>query len=331
MKIILVIASLIPGDPEVKIALLAGLTAFSAVLAVWYALLEPRPIRSRLRGLDARRAQLRGERSSLHGQHPVRARVYGVANEVVRRLKLAQSAQSRKIGELLQQAGWRSKEAFTLFLFFKFSLPFAFGTVAVLLLYVLKLTALSDFARLFVSLLAVLAGSYAPNIFVANAAQKRRKKIVKATPDGLDLMVICAEAGLSLDAMLERVGRELRGSWPEFADEISLTAIELGFLPDRRTAMENLTKRVPVSGVRALANTFVQTERYGTPLSQGLRVLAAELRTTRLMKAEEKAARLPAIMAVPMIIFILPALFVVLVGPAALDVIDGLSGLGWMS
>lgn len=330
MNFILAIASLIPGEPEAKIAVLAGLTAFAAVFAVWYALLEPRPMRVRLRGLENRRAQLRGDRASSRAQHPMRAQVFGVANEVVRRLRLLQSAQVTKNTESLQQAGWRSKDAIVLFMFFKFSLPFAFGAVAVLMLYVLKLTAMSDFLRLFVSVMAVLAGSFAPNIFVSNIATKRRKKITKGMPDGLDLMVICAEAGLSLDATLDRVGRELRGSWPEFADEISLTGIELGFLPDRRQALENLIKRVPLSGIRGLANTFIQTERYGTPLAQALRVLASELRVTRLMKAEEKAARLPAIMTIPMILFILPTLFIVLIGPAALDIIDSLSGLGYM-
>ncbi|MBT3401558.1 MAG: type II secretion system F family protein, partial [Rhodospirillaceae bacterium] len=164
-------------------------------------------------------------------------------------------------------------------------------------------------------------------LFTANVVSRRKQKITKAMPDGLDLMVICAEAGLSLDAALERVGRELRQSWPEFADEISLTSIELGFLPDRAQALQNLARRVHISGMRGLVNTLAQTERYGTPLSQALRVLSSEMRTNRLMKAEEKAARLPAVLTVPMIIFIMPALFVVLIGPGALQTIDALKGV----
>ena len=144
-------------------------------------------------------------------------------------------------------------------------------------------------------------------------------------PDGFDLLVICAEAGLSLDAALERVSRELADASPELADELGLAAVELSFLPDRTKALENLAERVPLPGMRALINTLVQTERYGTPLSQSLRVLSAELRHERMMRAEEKAARLPAILTLPMIVFIMPALFIVLIGPAILQVIDQLA------
>ncbi|MCZ6763700.1 MAG: type II secretion system F family protein, partial [Alphaproteobacteria bacterium] len=161
-----------------------------------------------------------------------------------------------------------------------------------------------------------------PRIYVTNETQKRQKKLQKAMPDGLDLMVICAEAGLSLDATLNRVARELKTTWPELADEYGHTSIEISFLPERRQALENLTKRVTLPHMRALVNSLLQTERYGTPLAQALRVLAKEMRINRLMIAEEKAARLPAILTVPMILFILPALFVVLIGPAVLRVID---------
>jgi tight adherence protein C len=144
--------------------------------------------------------------------------------------------------------------------------------------------------------------------------------VLGGLPDALDLFVICTEAGLSLDAAVTRVGREIGGSCPELADELGLTAIELGFLPDRRDALLNLARRVAAPQVRGLVNTLVQTEKYGTPLAQSLRVLAAEFRDTRMMKAEEKAARLPAILTVPMIAFILPPLFVVLLGPAIVQV-----------
>ena len=303
-----------------------GVAAFAGVLLVWFALLEPKPIRGRIKRLESRRAELRGARLA-QGRHQMRSRGLTLAAEVVRRLRLLQSAQAKKIGERLAQAGWRTRDAVTLYLFAKVCMPIAMGIVAVLLLYGLKVGDLPLMPRALVSLLVVVFGAYLPDIAINNQAQKRRKIIQKAMPDGLDLMVICAEAGLSLDATLERVGRELRGSWPEFADEISLTSIELGFMPERRLALVNLTKRVPLPGIKALVNTLLQTERYGTPLATALRVLSAELRNNRLMKAEEKAARLPAIMTVPMIIFILPALFVVLIGPGAFNIVDGLRGV----
>jgi tight adherence protein C len=145
--------------------------------------------------------------------------------------------------------------------------------------------------------------------------------MLRQLPDALDLFVICAESGLGLDAAFTRVARELGNSSHELADELGLTAIELGFLPNRRDALTNLAKRVDMPSMRSLVNTLAQTERYGTPLAQSLRALSADYRHERLMKAEQKAAKLPATLTVPMIIFILPPLFVVLIGPAIIQVI----------
>ena len=138
---------------------------------------------------------------------------------------------------------------------------------------------------------------------------------------------ICAEAGLALDNALVRVAREMRMNSPEMADEMELTSAELGFMSERRIALENLYKRTNLPAMQALANTLIQSERYGTPLAQSLRVLSRELRDERLMKAEEKAARLPATLTVPMMIFIMPTLFIVLIGPGILRAIDGLGGV----
>jgi len=173
----------------------------------------------------------------------------------------------------------------------------------------------------------IVGGLYVPEIVVRNAIQKRRKELQKGLPDALDLLVICAESGLALDAALIRVAREMAHSSPELADEISLTAIDLGFQPDRRMALQNMIKRTELPSIRGVVNTLIQTEKYGTPLAQSLRVLAAEYRDERMLKAEEKAAKLPATLTVPLIVFILPTLFIVLLGPAILRAIDGLGGL----
>jgi tight adherence protein C len=140
----------------------------------------------------------------------------------------------------------------------------------------------------------------------------------------LDLLVICAESGLSLDAGLERVAKEIGNASPDLAEELQLTSIELGFLPERRHALLNLNRRTNLAAIRGVVNTLVQTEKYGTPLSQSLRVLANEFRDQRLLRAEEKAARLPATLTVPMIVFILPVLFIVLIGPAIISVMDNM-------
>ncbi len=186
---------------------------------------------------------------------------------------------------------------------------------------------LQPMGQLLVAMAAVVIGAYMPEIYVKNATDKRRVALQKGLPDTLDLLVICAEAGLALDAALSRVAGEMARSCPEIADEFGLTSIELGFLPVRRTALENLARRVDTPAIRGVVNTLLQTEKYGTPLAQSLRVLANEFREERMLKAEEKAAKLPATMTVPLIVFILPTLFIVLLGPAVLRTIDGLGGL----
>ncbi len=170
-----------------------------------------------------------------------------------------------------------------------------------------------------------LVGSYkAPDLWLSNKVKKRSDAVRKGLPDALDLLVICAEAGLTVDAAFNRVAKELGKAYPELGDEFGLTAIELGFLNERRQAFENLATRVDLEAVRGVVTTMIQTEKYGTPLASALRVLSAEFRNERMMRAEEKAARLPAIMTVPLILFILPTLFIVILGPAACSISDNL-------
>ena len=314
---------------EMFIIWMTSLSVFVSVIVVWSSVISPRPLRSRIKSLHDRREELRQERLQMRS-HPLRGGMVELANYVVRRFQLLRSSQTRRVEDKLLHAGYRGSDAMAMFLFLKLSLPALFGVIAVLVFYILEIFPAPDIAKLAFSLIAVIVGAYAPDVFVTNQGQKRRHKIQKALPDGLDLMVICAEAGLSVDATLNRVSAELRSSWPEFADELGLTAIEIGFLPDRSQALANLARRVKLDGVKGIVHTLAQTERYGTPLAQALRVLSAELRTNRLMKAEEKAARLPAVMTVPMILFIMPALFVVLIGPGALRTLDALRAQGFL-
>src|SRR3569623_125454 len=168
----------------------------------------------------------------------------------------------------------------------------------------------------------------APDIWLKNKIGKRTTAIRKGLPDALDLLVICAEAGLTVDAAFNRVAKELGRAYPALGDEFALTAIELSFLTERRQAFENFAYRVDLDSVRGVVTTMIQTERYGTPLASALRVLSAEFRNERMMRAEEKAARLPAIMTVPLILFILPVLFIVILGPAACSIADAFSATG---
>ena len=191
-----------------------------------------------------------------------------------------------------------------------------------MIVYVLQVFPFPEFLQPVLCFGATLMGFKGPEIYVRNVAIKRTQVIAKALPDGLDLLTICVEAGLSLDMALTRVSKELQGLSAELAYELQLTAIELTFLPDRQQAFENLANRNDIPGVRALVNAFRQTEKFGTPLAQSLRVLSAEFRNERMMKAEEKGARLPAMMTVPMMIFILPTLFIIIMGPGIISIID---------
>lgn len=319
-------------DAFAKEQLIIWMTAFSvfvSVFVVWSSLIEPRTMRSRIKSLTDRRNTLRRQRLEIH-THPLRGGMIEMANVVVRKLSLLRTSQTRRIEDKLVQAGFRGHDAIVVYLFLKLSLPAVFGVVAILLLYVVEIFQMPDIARLATALIVVILGAYAPDLYISNAAQKRRLKIEKGLPDGLDLMVICAEAGLSVDATLNRVSTELGSSWPELSDELGLTSVEVGFLPDRSQALANLARRVKLDGIKGIVNTLMQTERYGTPLAQALRVLSAELRVNRMMRAEEKAARLPAVLTVPMILFIMPALFVVLIGPGALRTVDALRAQGFM-
>ena len=205
-------------------------------------------------------------------------------------------------------------------------MPVLLAAVTFLLVYLLEFGDLSPGMRLLTVLGGAGFGFFVPELYVSNLTKKRQLALSRSLPDGLDLLVICAESGLSLDASLDRVANEIGGASPALAEELSLTSIELGFLPDRRQALLNLNRRTNLPSIRGVVNTLMQTEKYGTPLSQSLRVLANEFRDQRLLKAEEKAARLPATLTVPMIVFILPVLFIVLVGPAIISVMDTIGG-----
>ncbi len=320
---------LIPGLGVADlITAMAALAAGFAVYAVWTALLVRDPMTQRIKNVGLHRDELRQAMLAAQGNRARRRETtVDFMRRVALRLKLLKTQQADAITLRLAQAGFRSKDALVIYLFAKLALPFVLGAVAVVLVYVANLWAMSGMMKLFVAIAAVVAGAYAPEVFVANIRQKRQQVLQKGLPDALDLLVICTEAGLALDAALTRVARETGPACPELAEELSICAVELGFLPDRRQALDNLSTRTALASIRGVVNSLQQTEKYGTPLSLSLRVLSTEFRNDRMMRAEEKAARLPATLTVPLIMFILPALFVVLLGPAVISAIDGLGGL----
>ena len=309
------------------VALVAGVAAFLSVLTFWRAILDRGPLQRRIGALSARREALKRALNAPRRRNSTAARGVGLARRIVDGLKLLRGQTAALAGRRLVRAGYRSNDAIVLYLAAKLCLPVAFGVAAAIAFYGLDVLTLSKTMKPFAAMLAVLAGFYLPEIFIRNATSRRRALLLRALPDMLDLMVICTEAGSSLDATLARVAREMRRASPEMAEEIELTGIELGFLSERRQALDNFSQRTGIKQIESLVSTLNQTEKYGTPLATSLRVLASELRDERLMTVEAKAARLPATLMIPMVIFILPSLFVVLIGPAALSVFDGFSSL----
>ena len=236
---------------------------------------------------------------------------------------MLQDSQLKVIQQKLAQAGIRKKELAFAVLFLRMVLPIVLGSIMALVIFAFN--AFPDWSALKKVMAfgaAIGLGYKGPEIYIGNLIGKRTEAIRKGLPDALDLLVICAEAGLTVDAAFNRVARELGRAYPELGDEFALTSIEMSFLTERRHAFENLAYRVNLESVKGVVTTMIQTERYGTPLSSALRVLSAEFRNERMMRAEEKAARLPAIMTVPLILFILPVLFVVILGPAACQISD---------
>ncbi|HYC05622.1 MAG TPA: type II secretion system F family protein [Azospirillaceae bacterium] len=318
---------LLPGSPAQAATLVALIGALVVMGLVWRGLVDYDPLPARLKALDERRRSLRSALAAQSRRRERRAVAdTSLLGTLSRRFERARGTGDAALQLQLARAGYRSREALAKFRMARTVLPVGMAGYVALFAYGFDAWHLGAFKPLAV-IAATLAGLLLPRVFLVNQAQKRQAAIRKALPDGFDLLVICAEAGLSLDAALDRVARETGQSAPELSDEVALTALELSFLPDRSKALSGLAERVPLPGIRALVNTFAQTERYGTPLAQALRVLSAELRDERMMKAEEKAARLPAVMTVPMVVFILPPLFIVLIGPAILRTIDSLRGM----
>jgi tight adherence protein C len=282
----------------------------------------------RVRALNERREQLKAgivastnKRKKLTNRNQAADRVRAILSK----FKMLQDDQLKKTQERLMQAGIRNKDLAFFIIFARFVLPVVLGAGAIVLIYFVEYWPDWGGFRRYATVAAILVGSYkAPDVWLKNKVTKRSHAIRKGLPDALDLLVICAEAGLTVDAAFGRVSKELGKAYPELGDEFGLTAIELGFLNERRQAFENLAMRVDLEAVRGVVTTMIQTEKYGTPLASALRVLSAEFRNERMMRAEEKAARLPAIMTVPLILFILPTLFVVILGPAACSISDNL-------
>ncbi|MBV8977903.1 MAG: type II secretion system F family protein [Alphaproteobacteria bacterium] len=312
-------------DPAFLATVAAAIFAFATIVTLGLPLAERDGLGQRLKNVAQRREELRAKHHAALKAKRGSLRVEAVGSVklmkgFVERFNLAKLAQSDGIREKLAMAGFRGPTPVMVFVFFRFVMPIIVFVVALLYVFVLAHFDWSAITKTGVAIAAALVGYYLPDVFVSNLISRRQASIMRAFPDALDLMLICVESGMSIEPAFTRVAAEIGQQSPELAEELALTTAELSYLPERRIAFENLAARCGHSGIKAVATALNQAEKYGTPLGQALRVAAQENREQRFAEAEKKAAALPAKLTVPMIVFFLPCLFVVILGPALMKV-----------
>ncbi|MCH8858046.1 MAG: type II secretion system F family protein [Proteobacteria bacterium] len=313
-------------DRQFLVTGLTAVAAFATIITVGLPYLQRDTLGIRMKAVSEQREELRQRqreafaKSDRRGQ--LRSTPVGFMKRTLDNLKIEKLLESPGMKEKLARAGYRGQGPLVTFMFFRFLMPPVVFVAA--LIYLLAISDLQwGFAmKILAALSAAVFGYYLPDIFVSNRIQQRQSSIMRAFPDALDLLLICVESGMSIEAAFNRVASEIGTQSVELAEELGLTTAELSYLPDRRTAFKNLAIRCGHSGVKAVSAALIQSERYGTPVGTALRVTAQENREMRMQEAERKAASLPAKLTVPMIVFFLPCLFVVILGPAALSFIS---------
>ncbi len=313
-------------DPTFLATSAAAVFAFATIVTLGVPMLERNTLGKRLKAVSERREELRLKHKESLGQRKgggLRTESKGstkLITEISARFNLAKLVASEGTQEKLQQAGMRGPTPVTVFNFFRFVGPPIVFVLALLYVYVIGQFSWDPMLKLATAVAAALVGYYLPDVFISNLIQRRQSSIMMAFPDALDLLLICVESGMSVEAGFSKVAAEIGQASTELAEEFALTTAELSYLPDRKQAFENLAKRCGHPGVKAVATALNQAERYGTPLGQALRICAQENREMRMQEAERKAGALPAKLTVPMILFFLPVLFVVIMAPAIIKI-----------
>jgi len=309
-------------DKNFLAMLFVGILAFATVLTLGVPYLEGNGLNDRLKSVARRREELRAKHHAALNAKRGSLRIEPVSymKATLDRFKLGNILESENTREKLSSAGYRGQAPLIAFMFFRFVMPFIVFLVVLFYLFLILHLSWSPLQKVGAAIVGALIGFYLPDMFVGNMIQRRQASIMRGFPDALDLMLICVESGMSIESAFTKVAAEIGTQSAELAEELALTTAELSYLPDRRQAFDNLAKRCGHPGVKAVATALNQAEKYGTPLGQALRVTAVENREGRMQEAERKAASLPAKLTVPMIIFFLPCLFVVIMGPAILTI-----------
>jgi tight adherence protein C len=313
-------------NPANIVAALVAVLCFATVITLAGPLMRGDKLESRLKSVANRREELRRRSRQQIRDGGLRHVDEGLAKRVVERFQLAKLLEDPKVIDKLAQAGLRGPKPVSTFYFSRLLMPIGLAILAVLYLFVLHATNFTTQFRWVAVFGMAVFGYYAPNLYIQNRISKRQASIMAVFPDALDLLLICVESGMSIEAAVQKVAAEIGSSSIEMAEELGLLTAELSYLPERRMAYEGLAKRTAHAGVKAVATAMIQAERYGTPLGGALRVMAKENREMRIAAAEKKAAQLPAKLTVPMIVFFLPVLFIVILGPAIMRVQDTQKG-----
>jgi tight adherence protein C len=301
---------------------LAGLLAFATIVTLGLPLAERDSLGARLKSVAERREELRARHhAALNAKRgALRIEPTSYMKNTLERFKLTSMLESENSKEKLAQAGFRGPAPLIAFMFFRFVMPPVVFLVTLFYLFVVTHFSYSFMMKVSMAFGGALFGYYLPDLWVSNTISRRQQSIMRAFPDALDLLLICVESGMSIETGFTKVAAEIGTQSSELAEELALTTAELSYLPDRRQAFDNLAKRCGHQGVKAVAVALNQAEKYGTPLGQALRVTATENREMRMQEAERKAASLPAKLTVPMILFFLPCLFAVIMGPAVMRI-----------
>jgi tight adherence protein C len=300
---------------------IAAVFAFATIVTLGLPMVEQDSLGQRLKSVSQRREELRAKhREALKSRATLRSEPVGFMKTTLDKLKLSNMLESDDTKDKLARAGLRGQAPLVAFMFFRFVAPPAVFLIMLFYLFVVTHFSWMPMIKVSASFAGALLGFYLPDLFISNLISRRQQSIMKAFPDALDLMLICVESGMSIEAAFSRVAAEIGQSSAELAEELGLTTAELSYLPERRQAFENLARRCGHSGVKAVSAALNQAEQYGTPMGQALRVAAQENREMRMAEAEKKAASLPAKLTVPMIVFFLPCLFVVIMGPAIMKI-----------
>ncbi len=309
-------------NPQFVFTILVAIAAFATAITVAAPYFGGKKLSTRMKAVAIERDRMRAERlAELAAERGgLRKKPMGLMKQVVEQLNLRRIMENDDMKAKLRMAGLRGQAPVIAFMFFRLVAPIATFFGALLYLFVVAPFDIPAMAKLAIALGAGLLGVYLPNLFIQNIIQRRQQSIKRAFPDALDLLLICVQSGMSVEAAFAKVAKEIGPQSIELAEELSLTTAELSYLPERRQAYENLAKRTGLPGVKAVCTSLIQAERYGTPVSHALRVLAQENRDMRMAEAEKKAAALPPKLTVPMIVFFLPVLFVVIMGPAIMKV-----------